>query len=278
MNADVGGRPGGRTLAVGISTACVGALMIVVGLISGGGAAFGAGHGLNGASCLSELQGVSVHFLTAVGTPPRASVTGMVVDGFSSSSCDGQPVEIILRGNTAGDPAARATDLLSTLDSSRDSCTNATLEDPLVITGGAITLHGCAATTDPHHAAYADIHDLTRLVVKVNGHEISAHEGPPVTGNDPAQPPQGTGPHDGALPGSGPPATGSQAGDAPAGDPQTGALADDGAGQGGAGVLPFTGGPSEATLWLGLLLVLCGSMTLLARRRMSAVRWTRRRR
>ena len=188
--------------------------------------------------CLPSSKGVTVHYELGQASGPEPGIAGLTLQGFDSHTCDGQPVVVTLSGNSAGDPSATATDLLSTLDSSRDACTGAKLAEPKVIDKGTITLSGCAGTDDAQRAAYASVHDLTRLTVTVDGRTVPT--GSEVLGTS------ATRPHaDKGGPG------GAQVLGIQASRPRA-----------GSGLLAFTGGPQPLMFWGGLLLLVFGLASL----------------
>ena len=195
-----------------------------------------------GGGCLPASRAVTVHFVLGGSGTPSPGIGGLSLTGFDPGSCDGQPVEVELAGNAAGDPTAPVTELLSTLDSSRDACTGAKSQASAVIDGGSITLNACPTTDDPQVGAYADLHDLTRLAVRVSGQEVPSQPGGVVLGN------QGTRPRGD---GSGAEVLGEQVT-----RPRDSA----------SGILPFTGGPHPIGLWLGCLLVLFGIASMVFER------------
>lgn len=194
--------------------------------------ASGSGHG-----CWPSSGPVTVHF--ELGAQP--GVAGVVLQGFDPHTCDGQPVTVTLSGNQAGDPNAPVTELLSTLDSSRDACTGAKLHQPAVIDGGTIELTGCASTTDPQEGAYADLHDLTQLSVAVSGQEVPSQPGTVILGEQATRPRANGG--SGAAQVLGIQATRPRGGIS--------------------GVLASTGGPQPLMFWGGLLILLFGVGSIL---------------
>ncbi len=149
------------------------AIALTVGAFVGAPAASAAS---SGSACASATSGAKVHYLVGFAAHGPA-IAGVVIGGFDQSACDGLPVTLVLNGNPAGDPNQPVSELLTTLDSKRDPCTGATLASPLTISGGSITLHGCAAVTDPHGASYASIHDATQLVLEVADAPTTAQVG-----------------------------------------------------------------------------------------------------
>jgi hypothetical protein len=184
-------------------------------------------------TCLPATQGVTVHFLLSDPAHSLPKVAGVTLHGFDEDTCDGQPVTVTLSGNPAGNPAADATDLLSTFDSTLDPCTGAQVKDPVVVKHGAISLHGCQSTSDASLGAYADVHDLTQLEVEVNGHQVETGPGPKVLGTEVFANGQ----------------SGSSAGHATI--------------KGTSGLLPFTGGPYSLWFWVGVLCFMFGLVSLL---------------
>jgi len=188
--------------------------------------------------CLPSSKGVTVHYELGQASGPVPGIAGLTLQGFDPHTCDGQPVVVTLSGNAAGDPSASPTELLSTLDSSRDACSGAKLEHPLVIDSGAITLTGCAGTGDAHRGAYASVHDVTQLTVSVDGRTVPT--GSEVLGTSATRPHASDGGPGGAQ------VLGIQASRPRA----------------GSGLLAFTGGPQPLMFWGGLLLLLFGVASL----------------
>ena len=188
--------------------------------------------------CLPSSKGVTVHYELGQASGPEPGIAGLTLQGFDSHTCDGQPVVVTLSGNAAGDPSAGATELLSTLDSSRDACTGDKLEQPELIDNGTITLTGCAGTDDAHRGAYASVHDLTLLTVSVSGRTVPT--GSEVLGTS------ATRPHAGS--------------DEPGGAQVLGIQAS--RPRAGSGLLAFTGGPQPLMFWGGLLLLVFGVASL----------------
>lgn len=137
-----------------------------------------------GSGCIAATSGAQVHFLVDF-AGADATISGLTITGFDSSACDGLPVTVVINGNKAGDPGQPADELLTTLDSTRDPCTNAELAPAVTVSGGTVTLRGCSSVTDPNQAAYADLHDATQLVVTVSGAVLPVVVGPPVTTSPP---------------------------------------------------------------------------------------------
>lgn len=175
------------TRRVSVMAALFAVIVAVAAMFVGSPVAFAAAP--SASSCVAATHGAQAHFITAfvAGSPDGIVIAGMTVDGFDAGACDGLPVTVVISGNAAGSTAAPADVLLSTLDSTLDPCTGVTLGGPLTISGGAITLHGCATVHDPSGAAYASIHDATQLAVKVAGATI-----PAVIGGGTTSPPTGT--------------------------------------------------------------------------------------
>jgi hypothetical protein len=184
-------------------------------------------------TCLPATQGVTVHFLLSDPAHSLPKVAGVTLHGFDEDTCDGQPVTVTLSGNQAGNPAAPATDVLSSFDSTVNACSGKALSEPVVVKDGSISLRGCQSTKDPALGAYADLHDLTLLRVEVNGHEVATGPGPKVLGTE--------------VFGNG--ASGSSAGHT--------------AIEGTSGLLPFTGGPYSLWFWVGVLCFMFGLVSLL---------------
>ncbi len=233
----------GHTRAVaGITT---GALALLLwGLLGPAGLASAA---TGGDRCIPASEAVTVHFVLGGSGNPGPGIAGVDLAGFDPASCDGQPVTVTLSGNKAGNPSTPVTELLTTLDSGKNPCTGDSEKSPAVIQNGAIDLAGCETTHDPHTAAFASVHDATRITVAVNGHELPATQGTGILGEQ-ATRPRGTGP-------------GGANGDAQilgiqASRPRPGA-------QNAGGVLPFTGGPQPVMFWVGLLLVVFGVVSFL---------------
>ena len=192
-------------------------------------------------ACIPSTNGIEVHFV--LGTPAAGSdpgIAGLTLTGFDPPTCDGQPVVVTLSGNTAGDPGRTADTLMSTYDSAIDPCTGERLDSPELVTEGSIALRGCADSQDATRAAYADLHDLTLLTVRVAGEQV----------------PTGSPPGDEVL---GVEALGSDHGDGDSGttDGATAAAANR------TDALAATGGPSSLWFTLGVLLVFCGFGSLL---------------
>jgi hypothetical protein len=204
-------------------------------LIGAAGPALGATPSLDASGCASSSQGVSVHFdLARSGATP--GISGVQLSGFDAGQCDGQPVEVTLFGNQAGNTPADPSELLSTLDSSLDPCSGKSAAAPVLIHSGAVSLHGCAHVKSGSGAAFASVHDLTRLTVSVAGHQVQTRP-PEVLGTEAFA--NGSG-------GSGMPGT-VVSGPSFAG-------------------LPLTGGPHSWLFWVGVLLVLFGFGSLLVDR------------
>ncbi|HET7386933.1 MAG TPA: hypothetical protein VFJ19_09760 [Nocardioidaceae bacterium] len=204
-------------------------------LVLGSGPANAATPSADAEGCIQSSHGVHVHFVLDF-SRPKATVSGLALSGFDKSSCDGQPVKIILSGNEAGNPAADPTETLSTLDSTVDACNGTAVPDnkQALIENGSITLRGCATTDDSSLGAYADVLPLTRLTVYVAGQEVT----PEVLGTEAFA--NGVG------------------GSANAGTSLSGTDVS------GASVLglPLTGGPHSWLFWLGLLLFVLGLASL----------------
>ena len=219
-----------------------GSVVVLAGLgaVLGPAAAADAAVSTNAAGrCLPSSGAVTVHFVLGGSGAPTPGIAGVSLTGFDPGSCDGQPVTVTLSGNQAGDPNAPVTELLSTLDSKRDACTGATSEDPVLVDGGSITLSACPTTDDPQVGAYADLHDVTRLTVKVSGHVVPSQPGGVVLGE------QGTRPR------------GDDGGAEVLGEQVTRPR------DTASGILPFTGGPYPIGIWVGGLLVLFGIASIL---------------
>lgn len=227
----------------------VGAIaMAVLGLLAIGLAWLGGGTAVASpltGSCAAGSHGVAVHFEWP-SLPAEPAISGVALSGFDPGSCDGQPVELTLSGNPAGNPATDPTELLSTLDSAKDPCTGSALGHPRTIANGSITLTGCSSTQDPGKGAYASVHDITRIRVQVDGHDVLA---PGAPGGSQVSAPQG-GTHSGGQGGNG----SSSAGPAGAGTTVT-------------GVLPNTGGPFGFVLLLGIVLLVFGVVLMFTNRR-----------
>lgn len=233
-SSESGATPGGLPALVRL--AAVASFVVgVLAMMLGGTAAFGAARGTAFAPCLAVGTGSQVHFLLGnQAAPLPLASTGATVTGLDPGTCDGQPVTITLTGNTAGDPSQPANEALAVWDSTLDPCSGAVLARPLVVAAGSITLHACPTVTDPTHAAYVDVHDLTLLRVQVSGADINVGPTTSVLGE--------------TFTKSGSPTAGVS--------PVTGRD------------LPFTGTWAALTFWLGLLLVVVGAVVLyLGRRR-----------
>jgi phage tail sheath protein FI len=184
-------------------------------------------------TCLPATQGVTVHFLLSNPARSVPEVAGVTLHGFDEDTCDGQPVTVTLSGNQAGNPAAPATDVLSSFDSTVNACSGKALTDPVFIKNDSITLRGCQTTNDPALGAYADVHDLTLLRVEVNGHEVETGPRPKVLGTEVFA------------------------------NGESGTSAGHAAIQGTSGLLPFTGGLSSLWFWIGVLCFMFGLVSLL---------------
>lgn len=119
-------------------------------------------------SCDLSSSTVSVHYQMAVPASGQPlAISAISLSGFPSG-CNGSTVKLELRGNSAGDPtvAASADTLMSTANSTRDPCTQATLASARVVTGGTIDLPLCATGGA---STYVRPHDLTRVSLFING-------------------------------------------------------------------------------------------------------------
>jgi hypothetical protein len=184
-------------------------------------------------TCLPTTHGVTVHFLLSNPARSVPEVAGVTLHGFDEDTCDGQPVTVTLSGNQAGNPAAPATDVLSSFDSTVNACSGKALSEPVVVKDGSISLRGCQSTKDPALGAYADVHDLTLLRVEVNGHEVETGPRPKVLGTEVFA------------------------------NGESGTSAGHAAIQGTSGLLPFTGGLSSLWFWIGVLCFMFGLVSLL---------------
>lgn len=215
----------------------------------------------SGSACAAATSGAQVHYLVALGSTGPA-ISGVTISGFDQSACDGLPVTLVLSGNTAGDPAQPANELLSTLDSSLDQCTGAKLPGPVTISGGVITLHGCSSVTDPHAAAYVSIHDVTQLALSVAGASTPAQVGGITTQTTPPAPPT-TG-------GTTPSSSGSQGVAGVHTQASGGGHGTSGQGGTHTGPLASTGVKVALLTAIGLLLLALGLFLLIAARRRRA--------
>lgn len=101
----------------------------------------------------------------------------MVLTGLSPG-CDGGTVKLVLRGNTAGQPAAttaagKATPISSTATSTVTPCTGTKLATPVRVVTGSIQLKLCRASTPASPGPYVTVYDLTHLTLTVAGVAIS---------------------------------------------------------------------------------------------------------
>lgn len=238
-----------RMLARSLKLRTVGGFVMLFGLVSGGSAAYGVSPSAAARSCTAASDGINVHYLLKDVVAQGSVIAGISLSGFSRV-CDGKSVAVTLAGNSAGDSAAPAIDLLSTLDSRLDPCTGENAGDPAVVTDASITIHGCASTDNPQRGAYASIQNVTRLTVKWNGQDIRLQGSGTESGNE-----------------SGGADNGGDSGNRS--EEVSGGLGvntgSDGSGVQNAvssGLLPFTGGPGAMTFWLGVLLVLTGLVTV----------------
>lgn len=181
------------------------------------------------------------HVSYRVATAPAASptetlvISAVVVSGLGSG-CDGLPAELLLGGNSAGDPAEPAV-LLSTATSTRDPCTQSKLSSPQTVDTGSIVLGLCA--TPGTKGSAVSVHDLTHLTLFIGGTQI---EVTPVTAGG----------------------SGSGSGAGPSGPRSVHSTTVAGGG------LAFTGVDIAATTIGGLLVVLLGlSLLLIGRQRRS---------
>jgi hypothetical protein len=220
--------------------------------------------GASPSACVSDSRGVRVHFRTDFSTGDPA-ISGVELVGLDPSSCDGEPVTVTLSGNDEGDPSKPPTRMLSSLDSSLDPCTGKPTHPPVVITGGRITLLGCPTLTAPSGAAYADLHDATRLTIEVAGHDL------PIGGGPDSEPPTGDEPDPDPIVGGVDDSAGSGGNDGSEGADVLGVqeFADEPPADAGVptavnagGVMPDTGGPRTLMLWIGVVLVVFGGLSL----------------
>lgn len=234
-----------RGRVLGTAAAVVLGGLIVAGLSGAGGGAASAAP--SAGRCVTSSRGVAVHFTVTDTARLEAGIEKVALSGFDPASCDGQPVEVILSGNRAGDPTSAATELLSTLDSAKDSCTGAALSEPLTINAGAITLSACASTASPEQATYASVHDVTRLQVRVSGQPI------PIGGGTAVSAPHGPTANTGG--------TAQAAGGNAVSAPQTAPAPPQVASTSPiSGLLPNTGGPVVWSLLLAVVLIAVGSL------------------
>jgi uncharacterized repeat protein (TIGR01451 family) len=98
-------------------------------------------------------------------------VSAIDLTGFPDG-CDGATVVLQLWGNVAGDPSTPLVSdtLLSTADSTTDPCTGIPRAMPKTVSSEAIHLPLCP-TGGP--GTYASLHDLTALVLIVNGASVT---------------------------------------------------------------------------------------------------------
>lgn len=226
-------RAGGRSAIAGVAMTLLGVLVGGVGLLGGGSAAMADITG----QCVASSRGVAVHFLLAFDNAhPGARISGVRLSGFDQDSCDGKPAIVTLSGNQAGNRAQDPTELLSTLDSSADRCTGTPLTEPGTVVSGSIALRGCRSVSHPDGAAFASVHDVTRLTVEVAGHQVQARPSV-VLGAQAHRPGTQAGGQGGAQVASGQPGS---------------------SGSGAFGQLPNTGGPARIMLLLGIVLVIFG--------------------
>lgn len=190
-------------------------------------------------ACGATEDGIQIHYQVGESTGDLG-ISGIELSGFEPASCDGKPVKVTFSGNDAGDPAAEAVRLLAVLDSSQDPCAGSPAEHPDFIGGGRIELRACSTVTDYTGAAYADLHDVTRLRVQVDDREMPLSPG--VDGDTSAP--------DAEILGVEQRAAGSSPGASAGLGPQT------------AGFMPATGGPQSLMLWSGVLLVMFGLASL----------------
>lgn len=122
-------------------------------------------------SCDSSTP-VVVHYQVSPQPSGTPDVSSLQLTGFPTT-CNGDLVVLQLWGNAAGDPTLPQSDdsLLSTSDSALDPCTQAPLASPLTVASGQIDLALC-----PTGGLTGDVsvHDLTLLVLDVNGAPVSA--------------------------------------------------------------------------------------------------------
>lgn len=252
MDEVVGAETGAR-LRAGMTFALLSAMLVLGWQALSQTGAFGASN-----SCAGSSRGVEVHFESDFSSGEPA-ISTVVLNGLDPRTCDGETVTITLSGNGGGDPTLPPTNLLSVLDSSLEPCTGEPAIPPVVIAGGQISVHGCSTVASASGAAFASMHDATRLRIEVAGEDI------PVGGLSPTPPPSTE--DDGS---------GGSKGDSGSGDngPQVLGVEEfaDGGDAGNAGVptavdagglMPGTGGPRALMLWTGVLLVLFGVTSLL---------------
>lgn len=204
--------------------------------------------------CTVDGGEAAVHYsLDDSADPKTASITGIRISGLVVSGCaDPLPSSITIKGTPSGDPSVEPTETLTSLDSTRDPCTGQELAQPTFVTNGAISWTACP-TGGP--GGYANVHDATRLILRVAGQAISLE----------------------------PPAKGT-ATDGPGSTAVLGEKVTKNPARGGTGTsalheitdrLPFTGGPMQRLAAAGLILVLLGAALLLIvrsrrRRRMAS--------
>lgn len=193
--------------------------------------AFGAARGTTFAPCVGSGQIAALSYKVGVAGHTPA-VAGWSITGLSRDGCDGSSVVLITQGNSAGDPAAPATETLATYDSKLDPCTHVPLAQPVVVEGGHITVAGCATGGT---AGFTSIHDVTQVSLNVRGDTITT-----VLGETFSEP--------GSSPSSGTTGKGASV------------LAT-------TEQLPFTGSYAALTFWLGVLTLLGGLIIFLIGRR-----------
>lgn len=121
---------------------------------------------------------VIVHYLVTPTRPP-VDVSAVELTGLSAG-CDGDSVKLVLRGNTAGQPAAttaagKTTPVLSTATSAVTPCTGTKQAKPIKVATGSITLALCKTSTPASSGPYVSVHDLTHLTLTVAGVAVSPH-------------------------------------------------------------------------------------------------------
>lgn len=149
-----------------------GARALIAGVFLAGGMAVGSAFHVTPVLALTSscevTAPVTVHYqLGTPGSGPPSAISLVGLTGFPAG-CNGSTVKLEISGNSAGDPSTPATGdtLLSTADSTRDPCSQATLASPRVVAAGAIDLPLCATGGA---ATYVSVHDITLLSLFVNG-------------------------------------------------------------------------------------------------------------
>lgn len=190
-------------------------------------------------ACLASPGGIQIHYGLGSNRSGDVGIESVELSGFDPETCDGAPARVTLSGNQAGDPAGPADEQLAVLDTALSPCTGAEVDPAHVISGGSLTLRACSTLPSPTGAAYADLHDVTRIQIEVDGNEV------PLT------------PAVDESPDSGPDVLGVQQFAYGSG---SGVTANSGAS--GGDLMPATGGPRSLMLWSGMLLLLLGVISL----------------